>query len=264
MRILEAAKKRRNNKMKIEKLKEDMIHYIFETGPNKIWTESVTVIVNKNKAILIDAGYEFQIEKVLADLHKKGIEIEKVIITHFHEDHMRGLNILPKVPIYGSSRFQETLDKWTPKNEHDIFTPTVMIDKPQELIFGKYKLTLIPFPGHSVCGMLININDEFLHVVDELMFSQDGIPLLPSSDDFKRHLESLDKLRKYSDFTTLIPSHGPVFNGGRLEEEIGKRYAYINALIMSNGNISYEEAIKDCNCIFPHSEWHEGNCKNVR
>ena len=250
--------------MKIKKLKEDVIHYIFEPRPNRNWSESVIVIINEDKAILIDAGFDFQIEKVLADLNEKSIKIEKIILTHFHDDHMDGLRILPKVPIYGSSRFQETLDKWTPKNEHHIFTPTVVIDKPREFTFGKYRLTLIPLSGHSVCGMLININNEFLHVVDEIMFSPDGIPMLPSADgnEFKRHLESLDRLRTYSgDFPLIIPAHGPVFSGEKLEEEIRKRYTYIKALVESSGNISYEDAIKDCNCTFVHSEWHEGNCK---
>ena len=250
--------------MKIKELREDIIHYIFEPRPNRNWSESVIVIFYDNKAILIDAGFDYQIEKVLADLKKREIAIEKIIITHFHDDHMEGLKIGPKVPIYGSHRFQETLDKWTPKHEHHIFTPTVVIDKPQELTFGKHKLTLIPLPGHSVCGMLVNINDEFLHVVDEIMFSPDGVPMLPSADgnDFKRHLESLDELRVYcGKFSTIVPGHGPVFNGEQLEEEIEKRYAYIKAMVKSNGNISYEEATKDCGCTFVHSEWHEGNCE---
>jgi len=249
--------------MRIEKLKEDVIHYTFEPRPNRNWSESVTVLINGNKAILIDAGFDFQIEKVLADLNEKNIKIEKIILTHFHDDHMEGLKVLPKVPIYGSSRFQETLDKWTPKNEHHFFTPTVVIEQSQEFTFGKHKLTLIPLPGHSVCGMLVNINDEFLHVVDEVMFSPDGVPMLPSADgnDFKRHLESLDQLKQYHDFTTIIPAHGPVFSGEKLEEEIRKRYTYISNLVESNGDISYEDAIRDCNCTFVHSEWHEGNCE---
>lgn len=250
--------------MKIEKLREDIIHYIFEPRPNRNWSEAITVILNEDKALLIDAGFDYQIEKVLVDLKGRKIEIEKIIITHFHDDHMDGLKILPKVPIYGSNKFQETLNKWTPMSEHLKFTPTVVVDRSQELIFGKHKLTLTPLPGHSVCGMLVNINDEFLHVGDEIMFSPDGVPMLPSADgnDFKRHLESLDKLREYrGKFLFIIPAHGPVFNGEKLEEEIRKRYAYINALIKSNRNISYEEAIKDCNCTFVHSEWHEGNCE---
>ena len=250
--------------MKIEKLKEDVIHYIFESRPKRNWSESVTVIINEDRAILIDAGFDYQVEKVLADLNEKSIIIEKIIISHFHDDHMDGLRVLPKVPIYGSSRSGETLDIWTPKDEHDLFSPTVVIEQPQELIFGKHKLTLIPLPGHSVCGMLVNINDEFLHIADEIMFSPFGTPMLPSADgnDFKRHLESLDKLRAYDgEFPFIIPAHGPVFSGDKLEEETRKRYAYIRAIVDNNGNISYEEAIKDCNCTFVHSEWHEGNCE---
>jgi len=77
-------------------------------------------------------------------------------------------------------------------------------------------------PGHSVCGLFIYTNDEFLHVVDEVMFSPDGVPMFPSSDgnDFKGQLESLNKLRNYRDFTFITPAYGSVFSGENLEEEI--------------------------------------------
>lgn len=248
--------------MKKQELAKDIVHYTFRPQPNTIFETSVTAVLNGNKAVLIDTAYEFQASELFDDLNKNNIEIEKIIITHFHDDHMQGLKGLPKVTVYGSSRFQETLDMWTPKNEHCILTPSVVINEPQTIIFGNHSLTLTPFPGHSLCGMIVNIDNQFIHIADELMFSPDGVPLLPSSDgnDFVRHLNSLDRLRSYSSFT-LIPSHGPAFKGEKLEEEINNRYIYLNALVQSNKNINYEDAVKDCRCTFLHSEWHEGNCE---
>lgn len=54
----------------------------------------------------------------------------------------------------------------------------------------------IPFPGHSLCTIIIKINDKFLYIADEMMFSEDGRPILPSTDlnCIKRHIESLTGL----------------------------------------------------------------------
>lgn len=245
-----------------QELVKSIIHYTFEPQSNRHFGTSVTAILSGNKAVLIDTAYGFQASELLADLVENGIEIDRIIITHFHDDHMQGLKVLPKVPVYGNDRFQKTLDMWTPKDEHGLFTPAVLISKPQTLAFGEHLLTLIPFPGHSLCGMIVKIDGRFLHIADELMFSPDGVPLLPSADgnDFARHLHSLDRLREYTMFS-LIPSHGPVFGGEKLEEEIKSRTMYMNALVQSDKSISYEDATKDCGCTFLHSEWHIGNCE---
>jgi len=248
--------------MRKKQLAKDIIHYIFDPKSKKHFSTSVIAIFNGNKAMLIDAAYEDQMSELLEEFSRNNIEVERVIISHFHADHMEGLKALHKVPVYGSSRAQETLNRWTAKEEHVHFTPSIIVNEPLSFTYGDYNLTLIPFPGHSVCTMLIKIDDHFLHIVDELMFSPDGEPLLPSSDghDMKRHLDSLDRLRSYKGFT-LIPGHGPIFNSEALSFEIDNRYNYLKALHNSDEFISYEEATKDCTCTFMHSEWHKYNFK---
>ncbi len=250
--------------MKKQELATGIVHYVFDAEPGKYFASSVTAIVSGNKAILIDAAYDFQIPKILEDLTSNHIEIENIIITHFHDDHMQGLKVLPKVPVYGSRYFQDTLDKWTKKEEHIFFTPSFVVYEPLTLSFGEHTLTLIPFPGHSLCGLLVNIDNKFIHIADELMFSPDGVPLLPISDgkDMQRHIDSLHRLENYGDFT-LIPSHGSVFSAENLDDEIKNRITYLNAVLESKGTINYEDATKDCTCTFLHSEWHRGNCVSI-
>ncbi|MCL2610709.1 MAG: MBL fold metallo-hydrolase [Defluviitaleaceae bacterium] len=252
--------------MKKQELAEGIVHYIFEPQPDRHYATSVTAIFNGNKVLLIDTAYEFQMAELLEDFQKNNFEVEQVIITHFHDDHMEGLKSLPEVPVYGSGRFKETLDMWTPKEEHVYFTPSIVVDESFSFSYGEYDLTLIPFPGHSACGMLVKIDNQFLHVVDEVMFSIDGVPMLPSSDgnDMKRHLDSLDRLRSYEGFVTLIPSHGPVFDGAKLLSEIENRYSYLKEVHDSDEFISYEDATKECTCTFVHSEWHEDNLNKYR
>ena len=248
--------------MKKQELAKDILHYTFATQPGRIWATSATVILNGKKALLIDTGYAFQTSLLLEDLASKHIEVEALIITHFHDDHMEGLKFLPGIPVYGSSRFQDALDKWIPKENHKYFTPTILLDAPTTITFGERTLTLIPAPGHSKCGLFVKIDNQFLHLADEIMFSAEGKPLLPSIDkgNVKAHLDSLESLRGYDTFT-LLPSHGPVFDGEKLADEIENRQIYLNALLDSNRLISFEDATKNCTCMFVHNDWHEDNCK---
>ena len=248
--------------MKKQQLVKNIIRYTFDPRPGVQFSTSVIAIFNGDKVMLIDTAYEDQMSKLLDKFSKNNIEVEQVIISHFHGDHMEGLKALPKVPVYGSSHYQKTLDRWTAKEEHIHFTPSIKVDKPLSFTYGEHNLTLIPFPGHSVCSMLINIDDHFLHIADELMASPVGEPLLPSSDgnDMKRHLNSLDRLRSYEGFT-IIPGHGPTFPSEELISEIENRYHYLKALHDSDGVISYENAIEKCTSTFVHSEWHKYNCK---
>ncbi|MCL2377415.1 MAG: MBL fold metallo-hydrolase [Defluviitaleaceae bacterium] len=245
-----------------------IVHYMFP--PSKIenyYGYNIVAVIHEDKAILIDAAFEEEARQVSEDLSANGITIDKIIISHFHDDHMEGLKVLPKVPVYGSSRFQETLDLWTEKNEHQYFVPTVSIEKPTTIEFGRHTLEIIPSPGHSVCTVLININGQFLHVADEIILSNDGRPILPSiesRDNIKQQLESWSKIERYYSFT-ILPGHGPALEGDALHTDMQNRRAFAEAILAAgNGPITYGEAVKDCNCTFLHSNWFDHLAEGVK
>jgi len=240
------------------KLSEGIVRYTFDPLPGKHFGNSIFALIDGNKVLLIDTAYEFQASQVLKDIRNSGLEIDGIIISHFHDDHMQGLKVMPKVPIYGSEHYKTTLEMWTQKEEHKYFIPTVLIKDTYSIDFGKHNIDLIPFPGHSLCTVITRINNKYLHIADELMFSNEGKPILPSADPncIKRHVESLSKLKALNSYI-FLPSHGLEFGGNaRIEKEINNRIAYFTAILSSNRKITYEEAKKDCDCDFLHSEWH--------
>jgi len=248
-----------------KELAAGIVQYTFSPqNKDDNYGDNIIAIIYEDKAILIDTGFEDEVQQVIEDLFSSGITIDKVIISHFHDDHMEGLKLLPNATVYGSSRFQETLDMWTAKEEHKYFTPVVVVDVPTIIKFGSHILEIIPSAGHSACTVLVNINGQFLHVADEIMYSPDGQSIIPSIDsreNIKRQLESWNIIKDYSALT-IIPGHGAAFYGSKLQADLQNRVAYAEAILAAGENpITYEEAVRKCNCRFLHSEWFDDLAK---
>lgn len=242
-----------------KEIEPGIVKYTFDPESGKHYGFNIIALLDKKRVALIDTGYEKHMEEVLKDLESKGLTVDTVFISHFHSDHIYGLKKLSCVRIFGSAFYQETLDMYEEKEDHIYFIPTVPIIENREISYGKHNLTLIPFPGHSICTMLIRINDKYVYIADELMFSNSGRPLLPSTerDSIRRHLDSIYKLRDYKDYI-LIPGHGTSLNGEKeVLMDIENRLAYLRTILSAEERISYEEATRNCKIAFLHKEWHE-------
>ena len=240
-------------------ISDGIIRYDFPASPGRHDGTNIYAVWEGDKVILIDAGYIPQAQQVLDDLMDKGFSIEGVVISHFHEDHMEGLQVLPKTTVYGGAAYQTTLDTWTEKDEHHYYTPAVPVRDTYTIALGGHTLVLIPFPGHSQCTLLTMIDDTYLHIADEMLFSDTGEPILPCPERYciGRHVESLNRLKAYDQYI-LLPAHGlPLSGAARIRREIDNRAAYLRAVLCFDGEISYEEAIRKCDCSFLHSEWHK-------
>ncbi|KAB3531305.1 MBL fold metallo-hydrolase [Alkaliphilus pronyensis] len=236
---------------------KDLVEYIFEPEEGKHFGNKILALIHGNKVMLIDTAYEYQALEVLEDLKAREQVIDSIIIGHFHDDHMNGLKVLPKATVYGSSQYKTTLDRWTKPEEHKYFTPDIIVKDKMEIEFGEHKITMIPFPGHSICGILIDIDGRYLHIGDELMFSNEGKPLLPCVDlaGVKLQYESTEKLSKYTKHI-FIPAHGLTIKGeNRIKEEINNVLNYFRNIINSSKKLTYEEATRNCSREFLHSEW---------
>ena len=240
-------------------ISEGLVQYIFEPLPGRHFGNNIFALIDCDRVLLIDTAYEEQAEQVLKEIRESGMGIDGIIISHFHDDHMYGMKALPKVPTYGSEYYKTTLEMWTDKEDRKYFKPTIRIkNETYSFKFGKHNIDLIPFPGHSLCTILTRIDETYLHVADELMFSMDGEPILPSADPncIQRHVDSLNRLKALNSYI-FLPGHGVEVEGSeKIEKEIDNRIAYFTAILNSSRKLTYEEAKQDCSCDFLHSEWH--------
>jgi len=241
------------------RIDERIAQYRFPPGSGKHYGFNLTVLLDEDerRALLIDAAYEKQAGAVLADLTARGTELAGVIVSHFHPDHVMGLKALPRVPVYGSARFDETVCHYTGKGERRLFTPTEPVFDGTRSTFGRLDLAFRLAPGHSPCSMYTLIGDRFLHVADNIMTSPTGQDVLPwaAFDLIQDHIRSLEALREFG-ARTLLLSHGVVLDDERaIDAAIANRVRYFRAILESGGRISYEEATEGCTCDFLHQEW---------
>jgi glyoxylase-like metal-dependent hydrolase (beta-lactamase superfamily II) len=238
---------------------ERIAQYRFPPEPGKHYGFNLTVLLDEDghRALLIDTAYEKQARAVLAELTAREIELAGVIVSHFHPDHVMGLKALPRVPVYGSARFDETVRHYADEGERRTFTPTDPVNDDTRFTFGRLDLAFRLAPGHSPCSMYTLIGDRFLHVADNIMTSNTGQDVLPwaAFDLIQDHIRSLQALREFGTRTLLL-SHGVVLDDERaIDAAITNRVSYFRAILEGRGRISYEEATEGCTCDFLHQEW---------
>ena len=245
--------------MKKIKLTDGLYQYQFPPFENQHFGFNIYAFVNGNEALLIDTAFEPQAKAVLEDLREDGIEIRHVIFSHFHPDHVSGLPVLNSPTLYGNGLYQQSIDQYVPAEKHHYFEHVNVLTDESTLTFGQFNFRFKLIQGHVICGMFTIINDAFVHVADDVMTSNEGIPLLPSvhADNANKHIESLELLKHYSSHTLLL-SHGNAVKGeSEILSGIKDRQNYLKAIASSLEPISIDEALKNCNCDFLHKEWHE-------
>ncbi|MCF6441866.1 MBL fold metallo-hydrolase [Pseudoalteromonas luteoviolacea] len=245
--------------MKKIKLDEGLYQYQFPPFENQHFGFNIYALIQDDEALLIDTAFEEQAQAVIDDLANTGIQVKKVVFSHFHPDHISGLPVLNSPELYGSYLYKSTLEKYIPKERHHYFEGVNLITDGNALSFGAFRLTFKLIQGHVICGMYTIINDAYIHVADDVMTSNGGLPLLPSVQvgNAQKHANSLELLKNYASYT-LLPSHGNAFKGSAdILQAIQDRQSYLRAIADSDEPITVEKALKNVKCDFLHKEWHD-------
>jgi hydroxyacylglutathione hydrolase len=185
---------------------------LFEQNCTIIWCEAT------KKAVVFDPGGE--VEKIQAAIHKTGVNVEKIWLTHGHIDHVGGAAELREalnVPIEGP----HVADKFLLDNVVSSgmrfgmtgvrdFSPDRWLSEGERVAIGELTFDILHCPGHSP-GSLVYFNKEmrFAHVGDVLFNGSVGRSDIPGGNHATLIKSIKDKLLPLGDDVGFICGHGP-------------------------------------------------------
>ena len=173
------------------------------------------LVVNGQKAFIIDPGAG--IRPILAKIQSEKLELEAIIATHGHIDHIDGVNTVKKqynVPFYVNSLDSELVQ--TVQMHARMFgvpdpgriTPDMELPAGGELEAAGLKLDLFHTPGHSQGSVSILI-DDVLFAGDTLFNFSIGRTDLPGGN-YAQLINSIrTKILILPDETRVLSGHGP-------------------------------------------------------
>lgn len=186
---------------------------------------NAAVIVTDTEAVIFDTLGTPALAKLFIQEIKEITDkpIKKVILSHYHADHIYGLNAFQKLGVhvfapegvheYLNSDYahillqdrRKTLSPWVNKNT-SLVEPNITIADKTEMEIGGVKLTLLPQGGiHSVADMTLLVQPDNVLLTGDIAFAG-RIPWVADADT-KVWLERLEALKTMG-ADILVPGHG--------------------------------------------------------
>ncbi len=176
------------------------------------------------KAALVDPGGE--IDRLLGVVAEKGVQLEKILLTHGHIDHAGGtaeLACRTGVPIEGPQREERFLIDGLPDQSRTFgfarveqFIPDRWLEDGDTVSVGNETLLVLHTPGHTPGHVTFFDKKGQLALVGDVLFAGSiGRTDFPRGD-FNTLVGSIrNKLFPLGDDVAFIPGHGPMSTFGK-------------------------------------------------
>ncbi|MCL1094786.1 MBL fold metallo-hydrolase [Shewanella kaireitica] len=189
----------------------------FQQNCSLIWCEQSL------KGAVVDPGGN--LERILEEAAKNNVQIEQVLLTHGHIDHVGAAQTLAEqlnVPIVGphlaDSFWLESLPK---QSQHfgfvhcDPFTPNRFLQEGDEVTVGEQVLSVLHCPGHTPGHVVFFAKEAAIAWVGDVLFRGSiGRTDFPQSN----HQDLIDSITKklwpLGKEVQFIPGHGPLSTFG--------------------------------------------------
>jgi glyoxylase-like metal-dependent hydrolase (beta-lactamase superfamily II) len=191
--------------------------------------------------VAIDAlGSPALARELIAEAKRRtGKDVTLVILTHYHADHVYGLQEFKRVGAkviaqrggldYLNSQTaqlrleasRKELAPWIDANTH-LVAADEWIDGPREIAVGGVKLVLQPVgPAHTADDMVIYMPSEKVLFSGDIVF-RGRIPYVGDADS-GHWIAALNNVLKY-DTKVIVPGHGPASTSPRADLELTRDY----------------------------------------
>jgi glyoxylase-like metal-dependent hydrolase (beta-lactamase superfamily II) len=201
--------------------------YRFGFGP--IGPPLMSVYLYCLDGIVIDSAQSHMRKYVLAAL--KGKKIEKILLTHHHEDHSGNASAISKyfnVNVYGNEITAEKMKKPFKIKPYQTYTwgksePVTVQPLPDVIETGKYRLRPVYTPGHSRDHTVyLEEKNGWLFAGD--LYLGDKIKFFRSDENFHDQITSLKMILK-KDFDVLLCAHNPTLKKGK--ERLANKLSFL-------------------------------------
>ena len=221
-----------------------MGYILYDTGYTRRFAEATRNFPNRIYAMVTPVYIEPE-EEIHAQLAAHGIdpnEIEHIILTHFHADHLAGLRDFPKAKIYASRRAIEQATAISPaisfsKGILKPLIPTDFMDRAVIIeqhglamedpilgqvydLFGDESIRVVPLPGHAagMVGVLLDTDRRSYFLIADACWLKESYedlrlphPLVrlffDSWRDFKASLDKVHAYHKTHPKSVIVPTH---------------------------------------------------------
>jgi len=190
-----------------------------------------TYLITGERNILIDPGHQHLFGHVKDGLQKLGLSIEDidvVLITHGHLDHMEGIRIFEDSPaIYAVHKEEWSVIKRGPAYHMGVFAspnvnPHILLQE-GDLTIGDKRFEIIHTPGHSPGSICIYWPEKKVLFTGDCVFEQGvGRTDLPGGDgeELKESIKNISKLGAWY----VLPGHGDMVIG---KDEVDRNFKQI-------------------------------------
>ncbi len=171
-----------------------------------------------NKAALIDPGGD--IEVLLRAVKEQGVELEKLLLTHGHLDHVGGAKLIAEqlnIPIIGPHQADAFwLERLSAQAEMfgfadtEAFVPSCWLQEGEHISVGNEVFAVLHCPGHTPGHVVLyNATSSIAFVGDVLFQNSIGRTDFPQGNYAALISSIKDKLLPLGDDVVFIPGHGP-------------------------------------------------------
>lgn len=170
------------------------------------------------KGALIDPGGEAP--RLLQAAEEEGVEIEKILLTHGHLDHVGAARQIARqlgIPILGPHQADAFWLQMLPSQaqmfgfpELEAFEPDRWLEEGDQIEVGETTLAVLHCPGHTPGHVVFYSAAERIAFVGDVLFQGSvGRSDFPRGDHAALIDSIKNKLLPLGDEVTFVPGHGP-------------------------------------------------------
>lgn len=208
---------------------------------NRNFISNAGFVVTREGVVAIDAlGSPELARELIAEIRRKtGKPVTHVILTHYHADHIYGLQEFKRagakiiahrggLEYLNSDTAQKRLEAsrvdlapWIDANTR-LVAADEWIDGPREMVIGGVRLLLQPVgPAHTAEDLVVFLPAEKLLFAGDIVF-RGRVPFIGQADS--RHwIAALDTVLAF-DAAVVVPGHGPASTSARQDMELTRDY----------------------------------------